>query len=270
MTLHFAEREYQCIGQWSGGNVVYAFTRRLDVPTYECFAGAMDINEEIFLKEAGEHCHRNADPYRYGMQMNQTITCAKLLSLHTTSVANGSATSNSSSVNHNVDNNHANTMLMPPIGIDHPTINTHTNHSKGNDSSTSSGNTDADITRPSNGIGYDYFDENHSNVGHTSTEPRYHENNGRFNETVQFVNIKRVNTYDNNDLIENESDAGDLRTTTHRSTDAKRPYPTNGKLPKYDRPAYDYNRCSAIVLNMPMLMACAVLIRISSLAMLEL
>lgn len=261
----FIEREYQCIGQWSGGHVVYAYTRRLDVPTYECFAGAMDINEEIFLKEAGEHCHRNADPYRYGMQMNQTITCAMLLNHHPPSAANTSVTSNSSIVGDNTQSNYANTLLMPPMGIDHPIPNTHNNHSKVNDSTMANGNTVADIARPSMGIGYDYFDENHSNVG-TSTEPRYHENDGRNNETVQFVNIKRVNSYGNNEVIDNESDAGDSRTTTHRSSDAKRP----GKLPKYDRPAYDYNRCTVLVFNMPLLAVCAVLIRISSFVMLKL
>lgn len=72
---HFAfssERKYQCLGQWTENDVVYAYTKRLDVGTYECFVGAMTPENKIFLKEAGENCQRNVNPYRFGMEIHQT------------------------------------------------------------------------------------------------------------------------------------------------------------------------------------------------------
>lgn len=47
----------------------------MDVPVYECFLGALASTEEIFIKEAGEHCRRDIDPYRYSMQLNKTRAC---------------------------------------------------------------------------------------------------------------------------------------------------------------------------------------------------
>lgn len=70
----FAEREYQCLGQWQEDDVVYIYTKRRDVGTYECFVGTMN-GQEIFIKEAGEHCQREVDPNRYGMQLKQTKYC---------------------------------------------------------------------------------------------------------------------------------------------------------------------------------------------------
>lgn len=49
----------------------------MDVPTYECFLGALASPEEIFIKEAGEHCRRDIDPYRYSMQLNKTRACPR-------------------------------------------------------------------------------------------------------------------------------------------------------------------------------------------------
>lgn len=48
------------------------------MPTYECFLGALASSEEIFIKEAGEHCRRDIDPYRYSMQLNKTRACPKI------------------------------------------------------------------------------------------------------------------------------------------------------------------------------------------------
>lgn len=42
---------------------------------YECFLGALASSDEIFIKEAGEHCRRDIDPYRYSMQLNKTNAC---------------------------------------------------------------------------------------------------------------------------------------------------------------------------------------------------
>lgn len=72
------ERRYQCIGQWTENNIIYTYAKRLDVPTYECFLGALASPEEIFIKEAGEHCRRDIDPYRYSMQLNKTNACPKM------------------------------------------------------------------------------------------------------------------------------------------------------------------------------------------------
>lgn len=247
---------------------MYAYTRRVDVPTHECFAGAMDINEKIFLKEAGDDCQRNADPYRYGMQMNQTISCAKLLNHHPPSAFDINAPTN---VHQNDDKARLASSYQPnqpyqfangidPIPID--PLNINSNYSQNTDSVMIVANRNiSDMARPSIGIGYDYFDENRLNVG-TSTEPRFDENNGRFNETVQFVNIKKVNAYENNDVMENESDVSDLRVTTQRSTDLKRPHPTTPTLSKYDTPDFDYNRSAFIILNWPLLIICGLLILI--------
>lgn len=47
------------------------------MPIYECFLGALASTEEIFIKEAGEHCRRDIDPYRYSMQLNKTRACPR-------------------------------------------------------------------------------------------------------------------------------------------------------------------------------------------------
>lgn len=244
---------------------MYAYTRRVDVPVHECFAGAMDVNEKIFLKEAGEDCRRNADPYRYGMQMNQTISCAKLLNHHPPSAfdINTATTIDGNEDKTRFDPSYQPNQPYKPFvnGIDHiPTdpLNINSNYSHNNDSVMIVVNRNiSEMARPSIGIGYDYFDENRLNVG-SSTESRFDENNGRFNETVQFVNIKKVNSYENNDVVDNESDVSDLRATTHHSTDSKRPYPTTTTptLSKYDTPPIDYNRSASILLSWPLLMMC--------------
>lgn len=75
--MPLTERKYQCLGQWTENNIIYTYAKRLDVPTYECFLGALASTEEIFIKEAGEHCRRDIDPYRYSMQLNKTRACPK-------------------------------------------------------------------------------------------------------------------------------------------------------------------------------------------------
>lgn len=62
------------MGQWHEHDVVYIYTKRRDVGTYECFVGSI-TGQDIFLKEAGEHCQRDIDPNRYGMQLKQTKYC---------------------------------------------------------------------------------------------------------------------------------------------------------------------------------------------------
>lgn len=67
----YEEREYRCLGQWEEKGLVYTYTQRRDVGTYECFVGGMMSDKKIFIKEAGEHCQRHVNPYRYGMELNK-------------------------------------------------------------------------------------------------------------------------------------------------------------------------------------------------------
>jgi hypothetical protein len=70
----FERRIYQCLGEWISDNVIYTYTRRLDtVASSECFVGAEADPEahKIYIKEAGEICHKNINPWHFGMEMNQ-------------------------------------------------------------------------------------------------------------------------------------------------------------------------------------------------------
>nr|CAI5831537.1 unnamed protein product [Callosobruchus analis] len=69
----YEEREYQCLGHWREGNLLYTYTQRNDVApgTYECFVGSIITDMSIYIKEAGGHCQRNIDPLRYGMQLTK-------------------------------------------------------------------------------------------------------------------------------------------------------------------------------------------------------
>jgi hypothetical protein len=63
------EREYRCLGQWEEDGLMYTYTHRRDVGTYECFVGSIISDNEIHIKEAGDHCQRNIDPMQYGMKL---------------------------------------------------------------------------------------------------------------------------------------------------------------------------------------------------------
>ncbi|XP_054257219.1 uncharacterized protein LOC128999177 [Macrosteles quadrilineatus] len=65
----YEEREYQCLGQWEEDGVTYTYTQRRDFGSYECFVGSILSNNEIYIKEAGEHCGRGIDPLRTGMKL---------------------------------------------------------------------------------------------------------------------------------------------------------------------------------------------------------
>lgn len=71
----YEKRVYQCLGQWINPrtSTVYTYTKRIDiVNTYECFVGLMvKDNNNIIIREAGETCYHNLDPY-FGMEMNMT------------------------------------------------------------------------------------------------------------------------------------------------------------------------------------------------------
>ncbi|KAL3290191.1 hypothetical protein HHI36_023550 [Cryptolaemus montrouzieri] len=77
----YEEREYECLGHWREGNLLYTYTQRMDVAagTYECFVGSITPKKEIFIKEAGSSCQRNIDPVRNGMQLveNELHSCVR-------------------------------------------------------------------------------------------------------------------------------------------------------------------------------------------------
>lgn len=68
-TIYISERAYLCLGQWEEKGVMYAYTMRNDTSTNECFVGLIVNDEEIYIKEAGDHCMRNIDPKKEGMRL---------------------------------------------------------------------------------------------------------------------------------------------------------------------------------------------------------
>lgn len=50
---------------------MYTYTQRKDVGTYECFVGSIISQTEIYIKEAGEHCERDANPLERGMLLRR-------------------------------------------------------------------------------------------------------------------------------------------------------------------------------------------------------
>ncbi|KAF5272839.1 hypothetical protein FQR65_LT00435 [Abscondita terminalis] len=68
----FEEREYRCLGHWTDGDLLYTYTQRKDIASeaFECFVGSIiSEKEDIYIKEAGEHCQRLTDPMQYGMKL---------------------------------------------------------------------------------------------------------------------------------------------------------------------------------------------------------
>ncbi|XP_018022674.1 uncharacterized protein LOC108678720 isoform X1 [Hyalella azteca] len=94
------DREYRCLGRWSEGGVTYTYTHRIDVDTYECFAGVVVNTKEIFIIEAGTSCLRGLQPLAHGMKLVQRATCSDLreraaaTSTTTTSPATATASPN--------------------------------------------------------------------------------------------------------------------------------------------------------------------------------
>lgn len=79
----YEERIYQCLGEWEENDLHYIYTKRKDIGSFECFVGAKvgDSNsEKIYLKEGGENCDRQVNPFKYGMEMNKI--CKNLKSFH--------------------------------------------------------------------------------------------------------------------------------------------------------------------------------------------
>lgn len=71
----YEERTYLCLGQWEEKGVMYTYTMRNDTSTNECFVGLIVNDEEIYIKEAGDHCIRNIDPKKEGMRLYKKGQC---------------------------------------------------------------------------------------------------------------------------------------------------------------------------------------------------
>lgn len=63
------ERTYLCLGQWEENDVMYTYTMRNETGINECFVGLIVNDEEIYIKEAGDHCIRDIDPRKQGMRL---------------------------------------------------------------------------------------------------------------------------------------------------------------------------------------------------------
>ncbi|XP_048511190.1 uncharacterized protein LOC105687286 isoform X2 [Athalia rosae] len=71
----FEERTYLCLGQWEENGVMFTYTKRNDTSTNECFVGLIVNDEEIYIKEAGDHCIRDIDPKEQGMRLYKKGQC---------------------------------------------------------------------------------------------------------------------------------------------------------------------------------------------------
>ncbi|XP_042243526.1 uncharacterized protein LOC121880402 [Homarus americanus] len=69
------EREYRCLGQWSETGVTYTYTERRDQAGYECFAGVVVDDGEIYIMEAGVNCKRGLQALSYGMKLVKQAPC---------------------------------------------------------------------------------------------------------------------------------------------------------------------------------------------------
>ncbi|XP_063599370.1 uncharacterized protein LOC134775737 [Penaeus indicus] len=69
------EREYRCLGQWSETTVTYTYTERRDQAGYECFAGVVVSDGEIYIMEAGVNCQRGLEAMSYGMKLVKQAPC---------------------------------------------------------------------------------------------------------------------------------------------------------------------------------------------------
>lgn len=77
MKFPISERTYSCLGQWEEKGVMYTYTMRNDTATNECFVGLIVNDEEIYIKEAGDHCIRNIDPKKEGMRLYKKGECRR-------------------------------------------------------------------------------------------------------------------------------------------------------------------------------------------------
>jgi len=69
------DREYLCLGQWEEDGLMYTYTKRLDVPGYECFVGQADGRGEVTLAEGGADCRRGLRVQHQGMTLTKRSEC---------------------------------------------------------------------------------------------------------------------------------------------------------------------------------------------------
>lgn len=113
----YEEREYRCLGQWEEKGVVYVYTQRRDIDAYECFVGVMKSDQKIFIKEAGEHCQRNLNPYKHGMELHKQAFCNDLAPHHGGVGAGAGSIPSTVEADHgyHVDNNNNNNNQLPQL-----------------------------------------------------------------------------------------------------------------------------------------------------------
>jgi len=68
----FADREYECLGQWEENNLLFTYTRRKDLQSLECFVGSTDEDGQLYLIESGPYCKRGLAVTQYGMELHKT------------------------------------------------------------------------------------------------------------------------------------------------------------------------------------------------------
>lgn len=73
----YEQREYQCLGQWTEDQRIYALTFRRDIKTYECFVGVIRPDGTVFIKEAESEtgCSRDVQPEVLGMKLHRLEGC---------------------------------------------------------------------------------------------------------------------------------------------------------------------------------------------------
>jgi len=70
------ERTYQCLGQWEENGQLLAYVMRNDgTKKFECFVGATNDKNQIFLMESGFNCQRNLRAEFSGMRLTKQRNC---------------------------------------------------------------------------------------------------------------------------------------------------------------------------------------------------
>ena len=70
--LVVSERTYQCLGQWEENGQLLAYVMRNDgTQKFECFVGATNDKNQIFLMESGFNCQRNLRAEFSGMRLTK-------------------------------------------------------------------------------------------------------------------------------------------------------------------------------------------------------
>ena len=82
--LLISERTYQCLGQWEENGQLLAYVMRNDgTKKFECFVGATNDKNQIFLMESGFNCQRNLRAEFSGMRLTkQSKKCETLRNMN--------------------------------------------------------------------------------------------------------------------------------------------------------------------------------------------